>query len=648
MERRVLLALALSILVLLLYQSVFVPPPLPPEEAAPATAAGAADSFDATSRTSTPGATAMLPPATPAPAVTAAVAAAAAAVAAGADPELVAAPAETVTPVMADTAAREIAVESELVSAAFHNRGAVLASWRMTRQVDPENGEPIDLVPGDLPETEAAPFTLLFDDAELTARARAALFQPSTDRLVLDDGPATLAFDYEDSSGFRVRKEFRFDPSTDGYVVRLGVDATLEGEQLAPAIAWGPALGGIESSRSGIAYLSGPRGLIVGRVLEGGALAEEDVWRQDTSDLAARPVYDGQFSFVGVDNHYFLAAALTGNGQAEVEYRNVPLPARVPDGSPRELIAFTVRVPSEALTDLPFFLGPKVFDALEAAQPALVQAVDFGWLGFLVVPLHRSLTWIQDYVGNWGWAIIVLTILVNIIILPLRHKSVVSMRKMQELQPEMKAIQERYAHLKATDPDKAKMNQEVMQLYRDRGANPVSGCLPMVLTFPVLFAFFSLLRAAVEIRGEPFIGWITDLTQHDPYYITPIVMGASMVWQQRLTPTQAEPMQQKIMMLMPVIFTFMFLRMPSGLVIYWLTSNIFAIGQTLVTNRVIGPPPVRTVRPAAERRVKQVGGGDAGAGAAPPETSTSTSESESEPVSRRRGSRRSRRRQKRG
>ena len=633
MERRVLLALALSILVLLVYQSVFVPSAVPPEERA---GAGAPTVPDAAGALPDPGATGgTLPSATTRlPAA-----------AAGAEAPAVAPSPEIVSTVV-DTTERETVVDSELVGAAFSNRGAVLASWRMKRQVDPETGMAIDLVPGDLPDTEDAPFTLLFEDSELTARAREALFRPSTDRLVLAGSPATLTFDYEDSSGFRIRKEFRFDPSANGYVVRLGVDATLGGARLAPAIAWGPALGGIESSSSGIAYRSGPRGLVAGRLLEGGALTEADVWRQEAGDVAARPIYDGQFSFVGVDNHYFLAAALTANGEAEVEYRSVPLPALVPDGPPRELIAFTLRVPEDALADLPFFLGPKAFDVLEAASPSLVQAVDFGWLGWLVVPLHRSLTWIQSYVGNWGWSIIVLTLLVNIIILPLRHKSVVSMRKMQELQPEMKAIQERYAHLKATDPDKGKMNQEIMQLYRDRGANPVSGCLPMVLTFPVLFAFFSLLRAAVEIRGEPFMGWITDLTQHDPYYITPIVMGASMVWQQRLTPTQAEPMQQKIMMLMPVIFTFMFLRMPSGLVIYWLTSNAFGIGQTLATNRIIGPPPVHKVRPAAERIVRQASGGGGDTGNATREAPAA--EPEGAPASPPRASRRSKRRQKRG
>jgi YidC/Oxa1 family membrane protein insertase len=196
-------------------------------------------------------------------------------------------------------------------------------------------------------------------------------------------------------------------------------------------------------------------------------------------------------------------------------------------------------------------------------------------------------------------------VLINIVIFPLRHKSVVSMRKMQELQPEMKAIQARYADLKATDPGKQKMNQEVMELYRKHGANPASGCLPMLLTMPILFAFYRLLSMAIEMRGAPFMFWITDLSVHDPFYVTPVVMGASMVVQQRLQPSAADPTQQKIMMLMPVMFTFMFLWAPGGLVIYWLTSNVIAIGQTLITNRLAGPPRSRQVRPPAERQVKK-------------------------------------------
>ena len=230
--------------------------------------------------------------------------------------------------------------------------------------------------------------------------------------------------------------------------------------------------------------------------------------------------------------------------------------------------------------------------------------IDFGWLSVLVVPLHRTLKWIYGFLGNYGWSIILLTVMINIVIFPLRHKSVVSMRKMQELQPEMKAIQARYADLKATDPGKQKMNQEVMELYRKHGANPASGCLPMLLTMPILFAFYRLLSMAIEMRGAPFMFWITDLSMHDPFYVTPVIMGASMVVQQRLQPSAADPTQQKIMMLMPVMFTFMFLWAPGGLVIYWLTSNVIGIGQTVITNRLSGPTRTRQVRPPAERKVK--------------------------------------------
>lgn len=173
------------------------------------------------------------------------------------------------------------------------------------------------------------------------------------------------------------------------------------------------------------------------------------------------------------------------------------------------------------------------------------------------------------------------------------------MRKMQSLQPQVKAIQDRYAGLKATDPARQKMNTELMNLYREKGVNPASGCVPMLLTFPVLFAFYSMLSQAIEVRGAPFFGWITDLSVKDPLFITPILMGASMVWQQRLTPSTADPVQQKVFMFMPVMFTAMFLWAPSGLVIYWFVSNLFAIGQQYLTNRMIGIPPA--AKPAGAR-----------------------------------------------
>jgi YidC/Oxa1 family membrane protein insertase len=341
-----------------------------------------------------------------------------------------------------------------------------------------------------------------------------------------------------------------------------------------------------------------------------------DVYRASPADVPERPSYEGQFDFAGVDNHYFLAVALPGAQPSRVDYR----PLSVAEVA-HDLVEFEITLES-GRGELPFYVGPKDFDLLQAVHPDLVRAIDFGFLSAIVVPLHRTLKWIHGFVGNYGWSIILLTVLINIVIFPLRHKSVVSMRKMQELQPEMKAIQARYANLKATDPGKQKMNQEVMELYRRHGANPASGCLPMLLTMPILIAFYRLLSMAVELRGAPFLGWISDLSVQDPFYVTPVIMGASMVYQQRLQPAgAASPEQQKMMMFMPVIFTVMFLWAPSGLVLYWMTSNILGIGQTVVTNRIAGPPRVKQVRPPAERQVKKVGGETAGP-EPPPEGST--------------------------
>jgi YidC/Oxa1 family membrane protein insertase len=184
---------------------------------------------------------------------------------------------------------------------------------------------------------------------------------------------------------------------------------------------------------------------------------------------------------------------------------------------------------------------------------------------------------------------------------PLRHKSTVAMRKMQAIQPRMKAIQDRYTSLKITDPARQKMNEEIAELYKKEGVNPASGCVPMLLTLPVLLAFYALLSQSIELRGAPFVGWIHDLSSADPYYVLPILMGVTMMWQQWLTPAAMDPAQQKVMMVMPIMFTGMMLLSPSGVVLYWFVSQLWAIGQQYFTNWMIGPAP-QPARPAAGRR----------------------------------------------
>jgi YidC/Oxa1 family membrane protein insertase len=309
-----------------------------------------------------------------------------------------------------------------------------------------------------------------------------------------------------------------------------------------------------------------------------------------------------------VDDHYFLSAAVVPE-PLRVQYRPVAVASPGGDAPAANFVAWSVRFASQP-KEARFFLGPKDFDYLRRVDPELTYAIDFGMFRLFVVPLLNALKWVNGYVGNWGWSILILTVIINLAIFPLRHKSVVSMRKMQEVQPEVKAIQERYSKLKLNDPARQKMNVELMNLYRERGVNPASGCVPMLLTIPVLFAFYSMLSVAIELRGAPFMGWITDLSVHDPLFITPILMGITMVVQQRMTPTtMSDPVQQKMMMFMPIAFTGMFLWAPSGLVLYWTASNIWAIGQQALTNKLIGPPQTRTVRPPAERRLKKAGSG---------------------------------------
>ena len=608
MERQVLLAVFLSFLVLVIYQRWVGPPAIP-------------DDLVSTERVSTPAA------AVGAIDVEPAVNGARVGITAG--DSLSPVEVEEFELVVADERPREIVVESEFVRAVFANRGAKLVSWQIKGHKD-DSGGPVELVPPETPEGQTWPFSLRVPDEEITARLDDALFRPSVDRLQLGADPATLVFEYEDSSGLRARKSFTFQALPDcqerareepcepqPYLVRFAASVTTAAGALPVTLRWGPAIGGERSGGSRMTFPQLPAAVLYGRAFENGLLQEVDIYRAEPGDLLERSTYEGELEFVGVDNKYFMAAVLPGTQQStRVEYRPVSAV-----GLDYDLVAFDLTVEPGG-GDLRIFLGPKDFDLLRAVHPDLVRAINFGFLSVIVVPLHQTLKWIYRYVGNYGWSIILLTVLINVLIFPLRHKSVVSMRKMQELQPEMKAIQARYANLKATDPGKQKMNQEVMELYRKHGANPASGCLPMLATMPILFSFYRLLSMAIEIRGAPFMFWITDLSVSDPLYITPVVMGATMVFQQRLQPAGADPMQRKMMMAMPVVFTFMFLSAPSGLVVYWLTSNVIGIGQQLLTNRIAGPIRKHQVRPPAERQVRKL------AAASPAEAEAPGNESE--------------------
>jgi YidC/Oxa1 family membrane protein insertase len=494
--------------------------------------------------------------------------------------------------VVGETSERDIRIETRDVIAVFTNRGGRLKSWRLKKYLDREK-QPQEIVEKES-ATNLLPFTLRTTDEQLNATLNQSLYAVTAVPATVIAAPTDVRFEYRNDAGVRALKEFRLAP--DSYMVEFRAEVAAGDRPVAPAIVWGPAVGDVaEVSR----YTQKAEALF----LQGGKAQ-----RLSTKDISKQPSYEGEFLFAGVDDNYFMTVALP-TGASKITYQAVAIPPAPPSKEPpRDLVSYSIE--PKQTQPLKFFAGPKDFDVLAAIGPDVTRAINFGMFAVIVVPLLKSLKWVNSYVDNYGWAIIILTVIINIVIFPLRHKSVVSMRKIQEIQPEVKAIQDRYAKLKATDPAKQKMNQEVMALYKERGVNPASGCVPMVLTFPLIFAFYALLSTAIELRGAPFMGWIHDLSVHDPYYVTPVLMGASQLWQQWMMPAAGvDPAQQKMMMFMPIMFTVMFLWAPAGLAIYWCVSNVWQIGQQYLTNYMIGPPTVRTVRPAAERRLKRVGGG---------------------------------------
>ena len=394
-------------------------------------------------------------------------------------------------------------------------------------------------------------------------------------------GQRTLRFDYDNGAGLRATKVFSFTRDNQAFLVGFSAQVLRNGQPQNFTIHSGPGIGDIERAQPSGGFLFGSY-----YQAPAGITYTTEIARLTAESFSTQASFDQNFRYAGVDDHYFLGAALLDR-QTRVEYTAHPV--QTPGGA-RSLVSYALSF-AQPPTEVKFYFGPKDFDQLLRSDQQLVRTINFGWFAWLVVPLLRALKWVNQYVGNYGWSIIVLTVLINIAIFPLRHKSVVSMRKMQNVQPRVKAIQERYAHLKSTDPARQKMNQELMELYKTAGVNPASGCVPMILTMPVLFAFYSLLSVAIELRGAPFMLWIHDLSLPDPLYITPLIMGVTMLWQQWITPAAGmDPAQQRVMMIMPLMFTVFFLWAPSGLVIYWLFSNLLTIGQQYLTNRIVGAP----------------------------------------------------------
>jgi len=294
-------------------------------------------------------------------------------------------------------------------------------------------------------------------------------------------------------------------------------------------------------------------------------------------------------TYAGFQDTYFLSLfrPTTRIDGLEVNVLQFVVPAEDGKSEERRILQLLLD-PAEGLIEGQLLGAPKEYDLLQQIDGGVERTLNFGIFGPISVIFLKALRWIYGVVGNYGVAIILLTVAIRILLFPLMHTSTVSMRRMQKLQPKVKEIQGQYKKKKADPQARAKMNQEMMALYKQEGVNPMGGCLPMLVQLPILWALYKLFMVAIELRHAPFFGWIQDLSAKDPYYITPILMTATMWLQQKLAPQVGDPQQQRMMRMLPFVFGFMFLNFPSGLVLYWLTNNVLTIVQQEVTFRLLG------------------------------------------------------------
>jgi YidC/Oxa1 family membrane protein insertase len=532
MEKRLLVAIVLSFLVILLWQTLFIKKPTPEESFPPETAEIGV----------TPEETIQTPAPTP--------------------PESPLTE-ESIEPI-SESSQEEIHIDTSLYHAIWSNKGAVLKSWTLKEHRD-ENNEPIELISPQSQESSTFPFSLRMDDAGFDDLANSSLYSYSTSGMNLNAGETReLRFEFADENGNRIEKTFVF---KDGeYAFDIEVNVWKSGLRLEPRIAWGPSFGRLSpaelknrfSARSGVAVYSAAK------------VERRDEFKYD-------PAKGNAFNFVqwaAYENNYFTALFVSDPQKSSAVF--------ILEGT-AESPSFFLAVSHVQKA----FLGPKQLDILEDWGHESKKVVRFGLFGFIAEILYKAIKIIHQAFPNWGISIIILTIIIKIIFFPLTYSSTKSMAKMQEIQPKIKALRAKYKKSKSDMAQRRKMNEEMMKLYKEHGINPAGGCLPILIQLPIFWGFFRLLVVSLEFRQSPFVFWIKDLSMKDPLYITPILMGMTQYISQKMTPTSADPTQQRMMLIMPVVMTIFFMNFQSGLVLYWLTNNVLQIGQQYIMNRLM-------------------------------------------------------------
>jgi YidC/Oxa1 family membrane protein insertase len=497
-------------------------------------------------------------------------------------------------PVKSDSQERTIVVENTLYRVEISNRGGVVKSWQLKNYKDDSKPQRVlDVVhPDASKQTGGWPFSLILDDAQLQNAANQGLFQISSDSVNLH-APADVVLAWSDGH-LEVTKHFKFDHS---YVVRVETSAKLNGNPIKAGLGWLGGFGDLTVTNPA------PVETISTFYSESGKVSTFLYKKLDDLEKWGPGVWQGGKGFVGIEDRYFTAVFLPASGATggalETRYWRAWWTAHVNGQDSAEAVPQVAAATSTQPLDLRLYVGPKDYDELKKMSPPLHGLINFGWLEFIAEPLFHGLKWLHGYIPNWGWAIVVLTLVINMLLFPLRISSYKTTLKMQRVAPEIKAIQEKYKKYSMRDPRKAEMNKEVMAIYSREGINPVGGCFQMFLQMPVWIGLNTALRYSIEMRQATWL-WIVDLSSRDPLYILPIMMGVSMYLVSKMTPmTSTDPQQQMMMKIMPVTMAGIFMISPisSGLAVYILTSSVVGIAQQWYLNRTHpAPAPVKPAR----------------------------------------------------
>jgi YidC/Oxa1 family membrane protein insertase len=570
-ELRILVASLLSFGVIILWAKYFGPkPPVQPSQA------------------NRPAVTA---PATPGPATSPA----------ASNPSQSAATAATMAPapassiaVKSDSQERTIVVENTLYRVEISNRGGVVKSWQLKNYKDDSKPQRVlDVVhPDASQQTGGWPFSLILDDAQLQNAANLGLFQISSDSFNLH-APADIVLSWSDGH-LEVTKHLKFDHT---YVVRVETSVKLNGNPIKAGLGWLGGFGDLTVTNPA------PVETISTFYSESGKVSTFLYKKLDDLEKWGPGVWQGGKGYVGIEDRYFTATFLPASGAAggplETRYWKAWRTARVNGQDAAEAVPQVAVATSNQPLDLRVYVGPKDYDELKKMNPPLHGLINFGWLEFIAEPLFHGLKWLHGYIPNWGWAIVVLTLVINMLLFPLRISSYKTTLKMQRVAPEIKAIQEKYKKYSMRDPRKAEMNKEVMAIYSREGINPVGGCFQMFLQMPVWIGLNTALRYSIEMRQATWL-WIVDLSSKDPLYVLPVLMGVSMYLVSKMTPmTATDPQQQAMMKIMPITMAGIFMISPisSGLAVYILTSSVVGIAQQWYLNRTHPvAAPVKPVR----------------------------------------------------